>query len=258
VRAHRAYFRIVVGVLVAVSWSAATAGAATLKFSAPGPIDKIAPYATPAVGTSVSCPTASYCVSVGNDGSVKTSSNPAGGGSAWKVTLGVDQGKTLTHVSCPSASLCVALDSQGSIVSSTDPGGGVGAWTTANVHVGDALSLGSISCPSSTLCVALGYTESDIPLTVVSGHPAGGASAWKRTNLTGAFDSGVSLSCPASSLCVIADDNTHVLSARHPSTNAGAWTATPLHAGGQLNRPACLWLALVVRGRGRNRVHRLE
>jgi hypothetical protein len=107
--------------LGAFAATSAAASRAPLKWSSPSRIDSISPYAIPAAAQRISCPTATFCVSAGAIGSVKTSSNPTGPGSAWKVSLGVDQGRQLFSLSCPTTNLCAALDGRGEIITSKNP-----------------------------------------------------------------------------------------------------------------------------------------
>ena len=53
-------------------------------------------------------------------GNVVTSSNPAGGATAWTLTnAGVDAFNYVSGVSCPSSGLCVAVDRSGNVVTGT-------------------------------------------------------------------------------------------------------------------------------------------
>ena len=166
---------IVVGcsLLCAITASGASAASGPLKWSSPSLIDHTAPFSIPAAGSGISCPTATFCVSAGAQGTVKTSTNPTGGAGAWKVAKAVDQGRQLTHLSCPSTTLCAALDGAGQIVTSTNPAGGPKAWKATNLHA-NVLELGGISCPSASLCVAVGYSDPSEKITVeTSTHPTG-------------------------------------------------------------------------------------
>ena len=105
-------------------------------WSAPKLVDGLPPFGDPAVGQSIACPGPTLCLSVGSEGSVKTSRDPSNVGSGRKATLGVDRGSTLRHVSCPSVSLCVAVDNSGNVLPLDNPTGGPATWTTAAVHPG--------------------------------------------------------------------------------------------------------------------------
>jgi hypothetical protein len=172
---------------------------------------------------SVSCPSTSLCVAVDDDGDVMTSTNPAGGASAWTVA-DIDGTDQINSLSCPSTSLCVAVDTVGNILTSTDPTGGTSAWKTADVA--GVTELTAVSCPSATLCIAGG-----LGVQVTSTDPAGGASAWNESSDSlDWFDSG-SLACPSPTLCVAAAMTPHgtdMLTSTDPAGGAATWRSVLL------------------------------
>jgi hypothetical protein len=76
--------------------------------------------------------------------------NPTGGTSAWRLTLGVDQGRELKHVSCPSPSLCVAIDRADKALVSTNPLVRHPRWTPVVID----RPLGALSPPDLLTTVA--------------------------------------------------------------------------------------------------------
>lgn len=105
----------------------------------------------------LSCPAASLCVAGDEAGNVLSSTNPAGGPSAWTTVPVEDHSKYNGYIdglSCPSVSFCTAVDTAGNVLSSTDPAGGRPAWTSTAVDPGHYLT--ALSCPSVHLCVATG------------------------------------------------------------------------------------------------------
>ena len=58
--------------------------------------------------TSVSCPSASFCVAVDNAGNALTYN-----GSSWSSPSNIDGSSSINSVSCPSASFCIAVDNAG-------------------------------------------------------------------------------------------------------------------------------------------------
>jgi hypothetical protein len=62
----------------------------------------------------MSCLSPYPCVAAGDDGSIATSTNAAGGTKAW-LASSVDPGHELEAVSCPTASLRVAADVSGRV-----------------------------------------------------------------------------------------------------------------------------------------------
>lgn len=190
-----------------LTWSGGTWTAV----QAPLPADATGSYATL---NAVSCPSASYCLAVGNYQS--TSLYRAGlllswSGGKWTAAAAPGPADSfLTGVSCPSPSYCVAVGE------SPDYSEGVlltwsgGTWTSAQAPLpADAASdpeaqLNSVSCPSASYCLAVGdYSDASGPdeegllLTWSDG-------TWTATSapssLGGAGLQGVS--CPSASYCV--------------------------------------------------------
>ena len=100
----------------------------------------------------IACPSASFCVAVGERGDVETSTN---GGASWSPTPVTIASDNLTSVSCPSTSFCVAVDTggnaytyNGSSWSAADP------IDTANGLI-DGGEMRAVSCPSSSFCAAI-------------------------------------------------------------------------------------------------------
>jgi hypothetical protein len=166
----------------------------------------------------VSCPSTSLCVAGAERGNVVTSTNPAGGAAAWKVTR-VPGANDLSPVSCPSISLCVLMDVTGNVVSSSNPTGGPAAWTVTQVD-GPEDYPSSVSCPDIRLCVVV--DESGNVLT--STNPTGGAGAWTVTNVDS--DRLVDVVCPTSGFCVADDVAGNVITSTNPAGGDAAWTLT--------------------------------
>jgi hypothetical protein len=155
----------------------------------------------------VSCTSAHLCVAVDDAGGVVTSTNPAGGGRAWRRALvdvvpGPHGGGGLVYaVSCPSAHLCVAGDGRGEVLTSTDPTGGPAAWHIGG-QIGQKTSLHALSCPTTTMCVAINESEE----ALVSVDPTGGPSAWSATPLAplapGTYYP-TGLACASARLCLV-------------------------------------------------------
>jgi hypothetical protein len=180
----------------------------------------------------VSCASISLCVAFDAEdvegpqgegpGDVITSTDPAGGASAWKLSH-VDPHRTIKSVSCPSMSLCVASDNAGNILTSTNPTGGASAWTIAAVdpgtdteHVDSGLM--GVSCPSTSLCVAV-----DIAGDVfTSTNPTGGLAAWSEAPHVA--DSFKGVSCATSSMCVAVTFGGSIASSTNPTGGTAAWS----------------------------------
>jgi len=105
--------------------SQAAIAAGPLSWSAPALID---PGQTL---TAISCPFArplpeALCAAVDNAGNVLTSTNPAGGASAWQKT-NIDGTTPLTDVECQEGG-CIAVDGLGNVLISSSPTGGASTW----------------------------------------------------------------------------------------------------------------------------------
>ncbi len=170
--------------------------------------------------TAAACPAVSLCVATDQSGHVLTSSNPAGGPSAWTNKFSVDSNLILA-VSCPSTSLCVATDfNGGNILTSSNPAGGSSAWSST--HVGQSL-LPTIDCPSTTLCVA-GAGGGNI---LTSTNPAGGV--WGTPTDVDGSNTIAAINCPSTSFCVAGDEEGNILTSTNPA--GGVWS-TPTNVDG--------------------------
>lgn len=200
-----------------------------------------------------SCPSASFCAAIDQDGNVLTSADPARGARAWKPTK-VLGGRSLTDISCPSASLCVgavpgspqADGGPAGIVTSTRPTGGRGAWSFTPL-AGDRDFLGHVSCPSRSLCFASGMSG-----VFHSRDPTGGEDAWSATTVTPSRDRLGGISCPSASLCVTVDSDGQIITSTDPTGPAEAWEATPAPNGGDVLDVSCPSesLCVVPQGKG--------
>jgi hypothetical protein len=163
----------------------------------------------------ISCPTAQFCVATDSlSGDVLVSTDPTGGASAWQTFTLPTQG-VLNGVTCTSPSFCIAVDNAGDVFTTTSPTGGAGAWQAANVIPGE--QLGDVSCVGSSLCVAVGTG------LATSTDPVGGMSAWRSTTAIRAD----SISCPTTSLCVLAGDTGDVTTTTNPTGGPSAYKYTP-------------------------------
>jgi len=162
---------------------------------------------------SVSCPSASLCVGVNDDGSVFASTTPLVS-SSWHMTVsnldptGEDQG--LNGVSCATTSLCVAVDSNGNAYTTADPTGPASAWTAARIAPDAFLS--SVACVPSGGCLVGGAHDG----LLGSLDPAAGAASWHVVNP--AFVPG---ECSASGVCATTDGDGSLYLA--PGGPAGPW-----------------------------------
>jgi hypothetical protein len=130
----------------------------------------------------VSCPSVSLCVAGDSAGNILTSTDPAGGASAWtkaRVARPDPIGNSLTAISCPSVSLCVAGDGNGNILTSTNPTGGASTWTTAPVDI-PGCARESRPCESEQL-----HARDDQGTRVVDSAPPGSGTTIGNIALDG-------------------------------------------------------------------------
>jgi uncharacterized membrane protein YgcG len=204
-----------------------------LDFLSP-PISISSPEANP---EALSCPSNSFCAATDLSGDVITSSNPAGGTSAWSTAHVAGSTPSLRSISCPSSSFCAAagvadeppeFTPYSEVWTSTNPSGGASAWHGA--VIGGETYAKSISCPSASFCAVVAETlvEGE-PHGVrselwTSTDPTGGASTWHAV----AIDAGNQLNavdCPTAGLCVAVDEEGNVLTSTSPASGASAWSA---------------------------------
>lgn len=184
----------------------------------------------------LSCPSATLCVAVDNQGTALTTTDPGGGG-AWQAAV-ADPGNSLSSVSCASVSLCVAIDDAGNVATSVRPTGGAAAWQLR--HVDSALSpatagvlLQDVSCHGARLCVA-----TDAAGNVVTSRDPAGPAPWTVTHVDNGLSydcyrqrttgpdcqpSLESVSCPSPSLCVAVDNAGNAITSHDPTGGAAAW-----------------------------------
>jgi hypothetical protein len=142
----------------------------------------------------IACPATSFCVAVGEAGSVETSTD---GGTTWTTPPDIIGSNDLTSVSCPSATFCVAVDTAGNAYTYNG-----GTWSaadpidTTNGQFGGG-SLDSVSCPSSSFCAAMDGFENVLMFN---------GSTWTAPQQ---LETGASLhpgvSCASSSFCAAVD-----------------------------------------------------
>jgi hypothetical protein len=103
---------------------------------------------------SISCPTASLCVGVG-ESAIIYSTDPTGGASAWhkEELTGLAIGKELLRgVSCASTALCVVWDNYGQVYASTEPGASASTWTRSTAEPRRYAPSG-LSCVTPGICL---------------------------------------------------------------------------------------------------------
>jgi hypothetical protein len=137
----------------------------------------------------IACPSTSFCVAVGERGSVETSTN---GGNTWTNPPQIIASDNLTSVSCPSTTFCVAVDNDGNAYTYN-----AGTWSVADPIDTTSASLDSVSCPSSSFCAAIDGFENVFMFN---------GSTWTAAHQ---LETGASLhpgvACASSSFCAAVD-----------------------------------------------------
>jgi len=184
--------------------------------------------------TDVQCPTESFCAaSAGNK--VLITTNPIGGGSAWKVAAEATPGTELWSVSCPKASACVAVGYNGEypylrseVVTSNNPTGGPKAWT---VQPFDEYYLVTTFCPSTALCIIAGSNwELNREALLTSTNPTDTPPDWMETS-SFPEDVGIEgIGCSSEFFCVMGGVDGAVLTSTDPA-GEDKWTLDQLPEG---------------------------
>jgi hypothetical protein len=119
--------------------------------------------------TSVSCPSATFCVAVDYDGDALTYN-----GTSWSAPTHI--GGDEDGVSCPSATFCVAVDQNGDALTYNGR-----SWSTPT-HIGHEAE--SVSCPSATFCAAIGFNGEALTYTTATAGEAGASVKIEKFKVT--------------------------------------------------------------------------
>ena len=163
--------------------------------------------------TSVSCPTATFCMAVGNvaQTAFSTSSGPLAetwNGSSWQIVPlpdpGTNFGNQLVSVSCASGDFCVAVGyavqksganfARDQLVETWGPGGWQIAPGTLTATTGTQLA---VSCPTTTFCVAVGGTDNGKPDTLILS-----GTTWTTASQPGLIAGLDAVSCTSATWCL--------------------------------------------------------
>lgn len=177
-----------------------------------------------------SCPTTSFCVVVGGQNTIATSTNPTDPLANWNTAyVGAGAlptepnttfpGRQIRGVACTSPSLCIAVSFEGLIYTSTDPTGGASAWSVTDLDGnGSSTHLYGISCPSPSFCAAAAGKGR----IVTSTDPTAGKDAWGVVELGESLELR-GISCPSPALCVAVGNEGAIVSSTDPLGGAPAW-----------------------------------
>ena len=174
--------------------------------------------------TSVSCPTASFCVAVDQAGDALTWS-----GSGWSKPAAIDPETYanfdgITSVSCPTSSFCAAVDGLGHAL--TFNGTRWSNVVTIDTNPDpDLILLESVSCSSSNSCVAVDGQGNAFSFN---------GSSWSAAKSIDSSGGLSSVSCPSNSFCAAVDSYGNVL-----TFNVATWSAAKSIDPGNLTSVSC-------------------
>jgi hypothetical protein len=194
----------------------------------------------------ISCPSRELCVAVGDTGHLLVSNRPTRAHS-WRTLR--TRGAALDAIACPDTRLCVAGDAQGNVLVSTAP---TRATSWVSTHIDDGVnyecfhygttgpscqaSLQAVSCaPGTEVCVA----TDDSGHVFTSSDPD--TSRWSAFGITGSLpfsESFVSISCPVSSVCFLANADGEVAQV-NPLTSAQPTQSHVIDQSAELSAIAC-------------------
>lgn len=219
---------------LAIAPTAAQAATGTLTWGAPFSLT------SQVDGRSVACRATAECVAVGDLAYVETSTDPAGGSTAWSIKSVVPTDAPTTHpnlyaVACPSKDWCIAGGVSDYLSILTTPfSASPSSWPASRLLPAANDSIRSISCPSTTFCAA-----------VTSGNEVFTSStpqklkSWKAINISTGYDGSTNgISCPSTSLCVVSAEF-GIFSSPDPGAASPAWGFVNTGAGYGPSSVAC-------------------
>ena len=140
----------------------------------------------------IACPSASFCIAVGERGDVETSTH---GGASWSTPVDI-AADNLTSVSCPSTTFCVAVDTAGNAYAYNGSAWSAAAPVDTTNGAIDGGELRAVSCPTTSFCAAIDGRESVLTFD---------GSSWSAPQQLEAAALGSGLSCASSSFCMAVD-----------------------------------------------------
>jgi hypothetical protein len=183
--------------------------------------------------TSVSCPSTTFCMAVGNTAQTlfSTSREPLAetwNGSSWQMVPlpdpGTNSGNELVSVSCASKDFCVAIGSavQKSGLSETSEQlvetWSAGSWQIApGTLTATASPQLAVSCPTTTFCLAVGGSNNGKPDTL-----ALSGTTWTTASQLGLISGLAAVSCTSATWCLAVGST----GTGSPQPVAASWTGS--------------------------------
>ena len=171
--------------------------------------------------SSVSCPTASFCMAVGSDNFNGYALTDTAG--TWSAPQEVAPNVDLNSVSCPTASFCMAVGQDGStgIVPGYALTDTAGTWS-APQEVAPDIGLWSVSCPTASFCMAVGGGD----YARTNGYSfTDTAGTWSAPQKVAPYLALYSVSCPTASFCMAVGSNDNNGNGYVLTDTAGTWSA---------------------------------
>ncbi len=141
----------------------------------------------------MSCPSSSFCISVGENGTFEASIN---GGATWTAPQTIKSGVNLQAVSCPSTGFCIAVDNAGNAYAYNGSVWSAGTpIDTATAQI-DGGEFTAVSCPSASFCVAIDGRENVLTFD---------GSTWSAPQNLASAVAHPGVSCASPSFCAAVD-----------------------------------------------------
>jgi hypothetical protein len=174
--------------------------------------------------TALDCASASRCTAAVSDGTVLTSSDPAGGTATWTRSgvIGPNAFGTSnqTAMACRPDGSCLIPYLGGGLADVTF---GPPATGTLTGSLSGLTEIRGLSCPSQLLCIGV----DDASAVLSTRAPAGAASGWKRQLQSAATNGLNAVSCPRTGFCAAVGDDDTLLTSNAPAS-ASEWQYTKL------------------------------
>ena len=166
--------------------------------------------------TALSCPTAKWCASANDLGSVFVSTSPTKG--SW-TSQRIEWTSPIRSIACQPGGQCLAADRGGDVIWRT---GLTGQWTSRSIT---SSAIIATSCPSTQLCIVATMSNAILWST----NPFTSNPTW-QTTLFPSTVGFVSLSCASTTLCVGIDEDDNAWTSTSPASTSPSWTSSLLNS----------------------------
>jgi hypothetical protein len=232
----RSVAKIIVTTAAAAALTLTATAASALAGNASGPDGSLSGIATL---TSVACPTATACVTVGyggtNDTTGMSAAIDAATGTATAWSGGLDN-ESLNAVACAAkATTCLAVANDG-VATVNVATGAMTLTATPKPPKNGIMAMGAIACASAKICYAVGFQGPFSNSNAIIMRLSGTGKLVKKTINTGTGSAAIW--CPTTTRCLLSDYKAPVQSIQ-VLTNGAVTSSTPLPAGTSLQAIRC-------------------